>query len=243
MRRVAVLTTICTACVFGLILLGRTAQAVQPRPAASEQAAAITAYVASRLAVDSSEIHVKVLRPAMGREAEVGAEVIEVREATPGVLLGRTAFVLTVAAEGQPPTPRVVMVDVERLAPVVVATKRLNRFQVITGDDLDVRATELRGPRESYVAAPEPVVGKRAARSIGKDRPVTVDAVEDAPLIRRGDRVTLRLQSGSLTIIGVGRAKGDGLLGRQIPVTNVDSNKVVYGRVVDASTVAVWVTP
>jgi flagella basal body P-ring formation protein FlgA len=242
LTRIAILIAICTMCVLGLMFFGRIAHAVQPSPATSEQAAAIQAYVTDRLAAEESEIRVRVLRPAMGRESELGAEVIEVRETTPGVLLGRTAFILTVAAEGRPAAPRVVTADVERLAHVVVAARRLNRFQVIAGDDLDVRATELRGPRESYAVAPDALVGKRAARSIGKDRPVTVDAVEEAPLIRRGDRVTVRLQSGSLTIVTVGRAKADGLLGRQIPVINVDSNKVVYGRVVDASTVAVWVT-
>jgi flagella basal body P-ring formation protein FlgA len=70
-----------------------------------------------------------------------------------------------------------------------------------------------------------------------------LDAVEDAPVVQRGDRVTLRVQHGNLTIVATGRAKEDGRVGRQIAVANDGSRKIVYGRVVDASTVAVEMSP
>lgn len=243
MTRIPFLMSLYTAGLLNLIVWGGVAHALGASAAAADPASAVAAYVADRLAVDAGEIRVKLLSPLAVPGEGSGAQVVDVQEAVPGVLLGEAAFVVRVAAAGQPPVPRTLRAEVTRLVPVVVAARRLPRFQVLTEDDLALRPIEVRGDARAYASAPAMLVGQRLTRSIGKDRPVTLDAVEAAPLIRRGDRVTLRLEQGNLTILAAGRAKADGVAGRDIPVANLDSNRIVYGRVIDASTVAIQSAP
>ncbi|MFZ5861403.1 MAG: flagellar basal body P-ring formation chaperone FlgA [Nitrospirota bacterium] len=207
--------------------------------ASSDPTSAIAAYVAEQLDVDASEIRVRTVSPDPANAASSGAKVIGVQEAKPGALLGRTAFVVRTAADNGRAASRVLSVDVERVGRVVMAARRLNRFHVIGAEDLEVHTALVQPGVDAVTDSPDALIGKRLTRSIGKNRPITVDAVEDPPVIQRGDRVTVRVRSGNLTILAIGRAKEDGRLGAHIPVANEESRKVVYGRVVDPGTVLV----
>jgi flagella basal body P-ring formation protein FlgA len=227
-------------CVAGLTVEVKPARA-DGDPVPASVSAAIAAYVAERLGVDASELRVRTLSPVAGGLSTVRGDVISVREARAGSLLGRAAFVIrsTDGGGGQ----MIVTADVERLGRMVVAARRLARFHVLTGEDLAMGTAALDDAPDTVTDLPAALIGKRLTRSIAKDRPVTLEAVEDAPVVQRGDRVTLRVQYGGLTIVTIGRAKEDGRVGRQIAVANDDSRKIVYGRVVDASTVAVEMSP
>lgn len=211
--------------------------------AASDVASAIATYVANQLDLDAAEIRVRTVSPEPASAAVSASEILGVQEAKPGALLGRTAFILRMATDGRGAASQVVSADVERVGRVVVASRRLNRFHVITDADVEVRTASRQDGSDAVTDSPDGLIGKRLTRTIGKNRPVTVDAVEDPPIVQRGDRVTVRVRSGNLTILGVGLAKADGRLGGQIPVANEDSRRIVYGRVVDAGTVSVEATP
>jgi flagella basal body P-ring formation protein FlgA len=58
-------------------------------------------------------------------------------------------------------------------------------------------------------------------------------------LVKRGDLVVIIAESKGLKITTRGQVKKKGRLGEQIPVVNLDSNKVLYARVIDANTVKV----
>jgi flagella basal body P-ring formation protein FlgA len=52
-------------------------------------------------------------------------------------------------------------------------------------------------------------------------------------------RITIRYQSGSVRILALGVAKEDGAIGGNIRVTNLDSKRDFWARVVDDETVQV----
>jgi flagella basal body P-ring formation protein FlgA len=214
-----------------------------PPAAAHDPGLAIAAYVAEQLGVDASEVHVRTLSPMAAETTGAGRSIVAVREARPGSLLGRTAFVVRTSADGRSEASTVLSAEVQRVGRIVVAARQLPRLHRLTDADLAVRSAGLGDVPDTATSSADMLIGKRLTRSIAKDRPVTLDAVDDAPVVQRGDRVTLRMQQGNLTILAVGRAKEDGRVGRQIPVANEDSRKVVYGRVIDASTVAVETAP
>jgi flagella basal body P-ring formation protein FlgA len=69
--------------------------------------------------------------------------------------------------------------------------------------------------------------------------PVRGDYLERVPLIKSGQLVTIVAENDVVRITASGRAKGSGAAGDMIAVQNLNSQKEIAGRVVDASTVRV----
>jgi flagella basal body P-ring formation protein FlgA len=83
------------------------------------------------------------------------------------------------------------------------------------------------------------VVGKRALRLINTNEVLRIDLVEMPPVVKRNDIVTLVAEKGLLRITAKGEVKENGRRGERIRVINLDSNKEIYARVIDANTVRV----
>lgn len=216
------------------------AEAVEPEgdPAPeSKVGAAIRTYVAGRLSSKESDIRVRLVQPPEG-EADSG-ERIEVKEGSRGGLLGRVVFLVSSRPNGKPAVYQWVTAEVELIRSVAVSVRSLRRSDVIKAGDLEIRSIGVVRHGEPYVVDPELLIGKRVVRSIGSGVPISLEMVEAAPLIRAGDRVTLLVESAGLRIATVGRAKEEGFLGKLMAIVNLDSHKIIYGEVVDASTVRV----
>ena len=128
---------------------------------------------------------------------------------------------------------------VEVWGPVVVTRKPLGRYKPITEDDIMLQTLDLTHLSSNVVTDPAAVLGKRTKRAIGAQTPLRADSIELPPLVKRGDLVVIIAQSNGLKITTRGLVKQKGRLGDRIPVINVDSKKVLYGRVIDSNTVQV----
>jgi flagella basal body P-ring formation protein FlgA len=129
--------------------------------------------------------------------------------------------------------------SVEVWGPVVVTRKPLGRYKPITEDDIMLQMRDLTDLSSNVVTDPEAVLGKRTKRAIGAQIPLRADSIELPPLVKRGDLVVIIAQSNGLKITTRGLVKKKGRLGDRIPVVNVDSKRVLYGRVIDSNTVQV----
>ncbi|NKE73088.1 flagellar basal body P-ring formation chaperone FlgA [Candidatus Manganitrophus noduliformans] len=213
--------------------------AVQPEtvPGPAEKiSTAIRAYVAERLPSKESDIRVRLLRPPDG--SFVMEDGLEVKEGSRG-LLGRVVFLISSRPNGKPAAHQWVTANVEMIRSIVVSARPLRRAEVIGPDDVEIRSVAVTRAGESYLFDPDALIGKRVIRSIGAGLPISVEMVETAPVIRSGDRVTMIVELGGLRIATMGRAKEEGFLGRQMAVVNPDSQKTVYGEVIDAATVKI----
>ena len=128
---------------------------------------------------------------------------------------------------------------IEVLGPVVVTRKPLGRYKPIGEDDIELKTMDLSDLPEDVITDPEAILGKRTRRAIGAQVPLRPDSVELPPLVKRGDLVVIIAESRGLKVTTRGQVKKKGRLGEQIPVVNLDSNKVLYARVIDANTVRV----
>jgi flagella basal body P-ring formation protein FlgA len=132
-----------------------------------------------------------------------------------------------------------VTVNLERRVDVVVARRPLGRFKPLEAEDIEIRALELSGLPADRIEDPEAVIGKRTRRAVDSGTVLRPDLLEAAPVIKRGDRVRIIAESAGLRISAFGQSKQKGAPGELIPVVNLDSNKVVHARVVDAQTVRI----
>ncbi|WP_035256916.1 flagellar basal body P-ring formation chaperone FlgA [Desulfatirhabdium butyrativorans] len=122
---------------------------------------------------------------------------------------------------------------------VVVAKKPINRRQIISEDMLDLVVGDLAKLPSNALKDMDDVVGKRALRLINTNEVLRIDLVEMPPVVKRNDIVTLLAEKGMLRITAKGEVRENGRRGERIRVINLDSNKEIYARVIDANTVRV----
>jgi flagella basal body P-ring formation protein FlgA len=200
----------------------------------------LESYVARRASTEAgSGLRVRLVNPADWNEILGEGDRLKVRESPQGVGAGRANFLMTVDKKDGQQLSRWVTADVEIVRSVVTAKYALKPFRVIEFGDIEVTSVYLSRKGAHYATKLEEIVGKKMRKSAEIGTPITFDMVQDVPVIHQGDRVTLMVESDGFEIVTAGEAKGDGFLGKQVAVINVDSQKMVYGKVLDAVTVQV----
>lgn len=122
---------------------------------------------------------------------------------------------------------------------VVKAYRALNRDHVLmTGDVMVERELESYLTRNAATRV-EDVVGRKILVSLKQGAVVPMNMLIKPPMVKRGDPVRLLAQKGMLKITVLGIVQEDGFKGGIVKVKNAESKKMVYGRVVDSSTVRV----
>jgi flagella basal body P-ring formation protein FlgA len=132
-----------------------------------------------------------------------------------------------------------VTASLEQRANVVVTRRPLGRFRPIDAADVELKALDVAGLPADRIDDPEAVIGKRTRRALDSGTVLRPDLLEFPPIVKRGDRVRIIAESAGLRISAYGQVKQKGAQGELIPVVNLDSNKVVHARVVDAMTVRI----
>ncbi len=92
---------------------------------------------------------------------------------------------------------------------------------------------------QNAITSDQDILDKRITKSLLSGTVLRTDIVELPPLIKRGDIVTVKAVSGALQVTILGKAKGNGHQGERIKIVNIDTQKELYGYVVDAKTVKV----
>lgn len=85
--------------------------------------------------------------------------------------------------------------------------------------------------RTAVVESPRVLAGKTARRTLLPGEPIPLNAVDDPKLVTRGVQTAILFEEGGLSIIGVGVPLQSGTLGETIQVKNVDSGRIITGRV------------
>jgi len=190
-------------------------------------ATAIRAYVADGLQIDPAAVTVRIMSPLDGLVLRPVRSVSHLGSGNP---VGRVTFLMGTAR---------VQAEVEAVKEVVVASRFLRRNQLVEEEDLTMAAIRLTLPAGHYLDTPDVAVGKRVTRSVSARLPITEDALGKPYMIRQGARITIQYVQGALKVQALGTAKEDGPAGASIRVSNLDSKKDLWARVVDSQTVQV----
>jgi flagella basal body P-ring formation protein FlgA len=105
----------------------------------------------------------------------------------------------------------------------------------------DLRSTRRRVPGLplSYVQEPGELRNRQLRRPLEAGTALQFDALEPAPVIRRGQAVTLITDAAGLEVRAPGEALADAAPGQRVRIRNLASLKVVEGRADEAGTVRV----
>lgn len=132
-----------------------------------------------------------------------------------------------------------VPVDLDIYRPVVVATKPLASGAVITTADVEMNALEISQLTGTYLTALDAAIGMGVKRPITSGRAVFAQQLEQPLLIRRGEAVIIKADSGELAVKMSGTALTDGRRGELIRIKNRASARVVDARVIAPGQVSV----
>lgn len=227
------LDTIALAVVAGVVLLGLVAGVAQAAERGDELVRRdLESYLRARIDSPDAEIELPPLERFAVEAANVDGALrtqLSTREERP--FSGRVAITVELFAGEQLLRRGVISAVVRVEEDVFVAARDLRRGDVLAEQDLRrVRRDASRIPSDA-IRDPSQAVGLRATRSLRADRVLRRSQVENVPVVGRGDRVTLVLESGSIQIRAVGRAVEAGAVGDWIRVTNLDSKRELSGRV------------
>jgi flagella basal body P-ring formation protein FlgA len=109
----------------------------------------------------------------------------------------------------------------------------------LQASDLRVEERDLVSLGGGYFPDPAALVGRTLKRSIAPGQPLSPSALTSAVRVKRGERVVLLARVLGLDVRMQGEALRDGAVGETIGVRNLNSQRVVEGRVTSEGAVEV----
>lgn len=186
-----------------------------------------------RARVEDGSVAIKIPNLAIfefDRSRHPGALRTELSSRSREPFRGRVSVTVALYAGDRLVKRNVVSAYVRVTERIVVASRDLRRGDILEPGDLThAERDSVRMPTDA-IRSIEDALGFRMKRSLRRDRELRRSQIEKVPLVERGDRVMLVLESGALRIQAIGRTKEAGAAGEWIRVINVDSKRELSGR-------------
>lgn len=125
--------------------------------------------------------------------------------------------------------------DVSWIAPLFTARTRINFDSTLELSYIAIQTTKYEGGNIPESA--DEILGKKLKSNLEAGSPIYLCDVEPLYLVKRGDRVRLLAQSGTVSIETVAKALDSGALGDIIRVINLDSRRTISAKVAGKGTV------
>jgi len=199
----------------------------------------VLAFIEQKLPCDKNKVKINDIRVKSKVILPKGDVTYKVVRPAKTELLGTTLLSVDFSVNRRFVKKVWVSVNIAVFTEVVVTKRPLGRYRLITEDDIHVVSMNLAELSSSVITCPEEVLGKRTRRAIDSDAVLRPDLVELPPLVKRGDIVMIIVESDGLKITTLGKVKEKGRKGDMVRVENIDSNKGIYARVLDSSSVKV----
>ncbi|MFN3531112.1 MAG: flagellar basal body P-ring formation chaperone FlgA [Candidatus Brocadia sp.] len=198
-------------------------------------------YLQSKLFQPEREIIIESDRPPKDKllPANEGAIRFEVSQIDANKDRGNVQLIVHIFINDKQYVKVPVFFNIRVYEDIVTSNKKIDRNDILSMDTLAIRkmeTTKLAGLTFNNV---EDLIGKRAIRPILPNTPITAEIVDNPPAIKKGDFIKIFVQAGNLHVVTKGVAKEDGYLGKIIRIKNIDSNKELYGRVEDSTSVKI----
>lgn len=117
------------------------------------------------------------------------------------------------------------------MAEVPVLKDRVSNGQLITAENIEMKAFSTTRLREHTLGSPNDLVGKMPKHSISALRPIRADEIITPPIVYKGESVNVAYKTASMEISTVGQAMEDGATGDLIKIRNPDSNTVIQATI------------
>lgn len=150
-----------------------------------------------------------------------------------GPVTGHAIFLKDGEELGSIPVPMRVTVFGE----VLVTAARVKRHVEIKASDVERQRVDVTRLVGRTLCEPDSIVGHWLTRTMSAGQIIDRKWVEDVPLVRRGDRVTMEYGTNNVQVSANVTAMEDGYRNQTIAVKTDYANRLVHAVVIDESTV------
>ncbi len=196
-------------------------------------------YITERLADKDFEIREFSIRGLDSFYPE-GEIVISPPISNSGVLKGRVNIYVKVQVNGKDYGRISLSGWVDIFDDVLCTSRSLTRGKVIELSDVHVKRFNIANLSGEYFSSVEDVVGRVLTRNAPSNRAITLNMVEDAALVNKGDRVKIVAARDNLRLVTLGVLKSDGKMGDTVQVQNLTSGKTINAIVTGKESVKVF---
>jgi flagella basal body P-ring formation protein FlgA len=139
--------------------------------------------------------------------------------------LGRVSYTLSCTSPQRWQSRAVAQVKL--YLPLVVASRTLERDEVLTADMLSLQELDIGGIRHGLEFEPGTLLGMTVKRRISAGSPVSRHLLQAAYLVQKGAQITVQYRGDGFAVATTAIALSDGQLGERISVQNISSGKVI----------------
>ena len=200
---------------------------------------AVRVYVARNIPWHNLKHEVAFTGPIQTVTAAPGSVQIAVRPGKRSDLVGRVPFEIEVSSAGEVVRRLWISTEVHVYASAWKCAKNMRKFHALGEADLVPVKVDLAAAPSGVILDRSDLLGKRMRRTVTAGAVLTRRMVEMPPTVARGDVVTIVLASGPMTIKVLGEVVRDAREGDRVRVKNMQTERVVYARVLDRNTVVV----
>ncbi|MEN0107156.1 MAG: flagellar basal body P-ring formation chaperone FlgA [Pseudomonas sp.] len=181
------------------------------------------------------EIQIKPLDPRL--QLPLCDEDLTTSLQSPAQPVGRVS--VRVSCEGATPWTVFVPAQVKLYRKVVIAIRPLKRATVLGQMDVALVERDVGLLTQGYMTDLGQVLGTKLTRGVMTDQVLAPVTIEQAQAIRKSDQVVISAKKGGINVHMPGEALAGGVVGEQIRVRNLSSQRVIRARVVGPGLVEV----
>jgi len=122
---------------------------------------------------------------------------------------------------------------------VMVLSQPIKRGSFYTTKNIRLEKKEISDLRSGYFTGSQNIVNKQATRNLAQGSIITQRNITEPKLIKRGEKVTIKISSPNLEISASGIALMDGIQNQNIRIKNIKSQQIVQATVVNKGLVVV----
>ncbi|MBF0274502.1 MAG: flagellar basal body P-ring formation protein FlgA [Nitrospinae bacterium] len=152
---------------------------------------------------------------------------------------GRIYLTLKVYGNNKLISTHRILAEMRLTARGVVPTKDIPSKRVIDYDDVRVESINVSNSHGPIYSDITDVVGKYSTRALRANQPIKEGSLKRVPVVNRGSSVSIIAESSIFKITVPGIAQESGFLNQTIRVLNTNSNKIVFGKIVDSEKISV----
>ena len=112
--------------------------------------------------------------------------------------------------------------------PALTLKRSMKRGEIIRAEDIGERSVRIMAANV-YASSPEEAIGKSLRKALQQGEMVLLSLLENTPIIHKGKKIILFINSDGIVIESEGEALQDGSIGDTISVRNISGKKIVTG--------------
>ena len=122
---------------------------------------------------------------------------------------------------------------------VVKTTRQIKKGELFTTDNIHIETIKTERQLGNTIKKIKDALGYEAVNYLPNGRPLLRRSMKKPALGSKGNKIMILAQRGGMKITTPGILKEDGYEDAMVQVLNIESKKIIYGRLVDSNTVKV----